>query len=88
MLNPSGLHYLHITFMIFFSQPGLLFTNYVSLTLYQNNINKQNRNKLTDKENRLIVTKWDRVGGVGENGQGIKYKLPVIKTASRMERTM
>ena len=43
-------------------------------------INKQNRNKLTDTENILMIARWERIGGLGEKGEGIKkYKLAVTK---------
>ena len=39
-------------------------------------MNKQNGNRLTDKEIRLVVARGDRSWGLGEKGEGIKkYKL-------------
>lgn len=33
----------------------------------------------TDTENKLTVARWKGVGGLGEKGEGIKYKLIVRK---------
>ena len=42
--------------------------------------NKQNRNRLIDKENILTVTRWEGLGEMGEKGDGInKYKLVVTE---------
>ena len=38
-----------------------------------NKINKQNRNRLMDTENRLTAVKGEGVGGHGEKGKGIKH---------------
>ena len=35
-------------------------------------INKQNRNRLTDTENRLITARWEGFGRLGETGAGIR----------------
>ena len=33
-----------------------------------------------DTENKLMVTRWEEIGGLGEKGEGInKYKLVVTK---------
>ena len=43
-------------------------------------INKENRNRLTDTENRLMVAKWERIWRLGEKGERIdKYRLVVTK---------
>ena len=41
--------------------------------------NKQNRNRLIDTENRWIVSRKKWVWGPSKKGEGIKYKLVVIK---------
>ena len=43
----------------------------------KNNINGQaNRNRLIDKENRLMVARGEGIGALGEKGEGIeKYRL-------------
>ena len=47
--------------------------------------NKQNRNKLIDAENKLMVTRDEGVGGMGEKGEGTeKYTLAVTKIATRI----
>ena len=38
-----------------------------------NKINKQNRKRLMDTENRLTAVKGEGVGGHGEKGKGIKH---------------
>ena len=43
-------------------------------------MNKQNRNRLTDTENRPVVARGEGIWGLGENGEGIgKYGLAVTK---------
>ena len=43
-------------------------------------MNKQNRNRFIDIENKLRVANWAGLGGLGEKGEGIKkYKLVVTK---------
>ena len=43
-------------------------------------MNKQNRNRLRDTEDILMVTKWEGVGRLGEKGGGLrKYKLVVTE---------
>ena len=43
-------------------------------------MNKQNRNRLIDTENKLMATRWEGGKGVGERGEGIKkYKLVITK---------
>ena len=46
----------------------------------KNKTNKQKRNRFMDTENKLMVTRWEEIGGLGEKGEGInKYKLVVTK---------
>ena len=46
----------------------------------KNKINKQNRNRLIDAENKLRVAWWEEVRGLGEKDEGIKkYKLVLTK---------
>ena len=43
-------------------------------------MNKQNRNRLIDTENRLMVARGEGHRGLDEKGEGIeKYKLVVTK---------
>ena len=43
-------------------------------------MNKQNRNRLIDTENVLMVARWERVRGMGEKGEEIKkYRLVVTE---------
>ena len=43
-------------------------------------INTQNRNRLKDTENKLMVVGWEEGWGLGEKGAGVKkYKLAVTK---------
>ena len=43
-------------------------------------MNKQNRNRLIDTENRLTVARREGIGGLNEKSEGIeKYKLEVTK---------
>ena len=52
-------------------------TNTILFPLYveSNKINKHNRNKLTDTENKLMVSDGRGIEGLGEKGDGIKmYK--------------
>ena len=45
-----------------------------------NKINKQNRNRLIDAENRLIVERGEKGGRLAERGREIKkYKLIVTE---------
>ena len=48
-------------------------------------INKQNRNRLIDKENRLTAVRGEGVRGLSEKGEGIKKKI--IDTDNSMEMT-
>ena len=41
--------------------------------------NKQNRSRLIDTENKLMVARWERGWGLGGNGEGIKYKVVLTK---------
>ena len=44
-------------------------------------MNQQNRSKLIDTETIMMVARWERVGGMGDSGEGLKMcKLPVIKS--------
>ena len=47
----------------------------------KNKINKQNRNKITDTVNILMIDRWKvGVGGIGEKEEEIKkYELVVTK---------
>ena len=45
----------------------------------QNNKKIKNSNRLIDAENKLMVARGVGVGGLGEKGEGIKYKLEVTK---------
>ena len=46
-------------------------------------MNKQNRNRLINTENILMVARWEGVAGMGEKGKGAeKYKLVVTKQSS------
>ena len=42
-------------------------------------INKQNRNRHIDTEDKLMVAIWEGDWGLGEKGERIKYKLVVTK---------
>ena len=43
-------------------------------------MNKQNRNRVIDAENKLMVARGEGGGRLGEKGEGIKkYKLVVTK---------
>ena len=43
-------------------------------------MNRQNRNRIIDAKNILMVAKWEEVEGMGEKAKGIKkYKLVVIE---------
>ena len=43
-------------------------------------MNKQNKNRLIDTENKLVVARWERGWGMGGKAEGIrKHALPVIK---------
>ena len=54
----------------------------------KNKINKQNGNRVIDAENRLMVARGERFGGLGEKGEGIKkYKLVVIKESQGCNST-
>ena len=45
-----------------------------------NTTNKQNRNRLANTENRLMVARGERGWGLGEKGEGIeKYRSVVTK---------
>lgn len=56
-------------------------TNTICFYLYveSKNQHKQNRNKLIDTENKLMVTRWEEVG---KNGK--KNKLALTKTVKRI----
>ena len=48
-------------------------------------MNKQNRNRLIDTENKLVVADRRGLGGLGEKGEGIKkYNLAVTIVATRL----
>ena len=48
-------------------------------------INKQNKNKLTDTENKLMAARWEGDMGWWKKGERIKmYRLPDIKTVVGM----
>lgn len=36
-------------------------------------VNKQDRNQLTDKENKLMVTRWEGLGRMGEKRMGLRF---------------
>ena len=43
-------------------------------------MNEQNKNKHIDTENKVIIARWVRVGGIGEIVEEIKkYRLDVTK---------
>ena len=43
-------------------------------------MNKQNRNRLIETENIFMVARGEGVGGMGEEGEGVKkYKLVVTE---------
>ena len=49
-------------------------------------MNKQNRNRPIDTENRLIVARREGTGGLGEKHEGIeKHKMVVTKQSWRCE---
>ena len=41
-------------------------------------MNKQNRNKLIDTENILMVARWEEIRGVGGKGGGFKKHKWVV----------
>ena len=41
-------------------------------------MNRQNRNRITDMENVLMVAIWEGVGGMGMKGEGIKKNKLVV----------
>ena len=43
-----------------------------------NKINKQNRNRLIDTENRLTAVRGEGVGGLGEKVKGLSQKTATI----------
>ena len=48
-------------------------------------MNKQNRNRLIDTENRLMDARWEGGGKLGAKAEGIKkYKLVVTKYSHGM----
>ena len=49
-----------------------------------NRTNSQNRNRLTDTENRLTAVRSRGVGGLGEKGEGIKQRKRLTDTDHSM----
>ena len=51
-------------------------------------MNEPNTNKFIHTENKFMIVRWEAGWGMGEKGKGIKkYKFPVTKTGTGMERT-